>query len=163
MAPEAPRAGGLPAYITTLKEKGKTVASSFTSQKASATAASCAKATSGSSACSVAPCSLRAVMRLKDSLQKFSSEGYYCSPGLKHLNTEKLLEKQSSAQSLHLRTEKSISEISRHIYIKIIRFIGARLASGKHNAKEKLLSASRSAGLGKGHFSFEWHQLCLQG
>lgn len=52
MALEAPRAGGLPAYITTLKEKGEAVASSFTSQKAYATAPSCAKTTSGLSGCS---------------------------------------------------------------------------------------------------------------
>lgn len=52
MALEAPRAGGLPAYITTLKEKGETVASSFRSQKAYATAPSRAKTASGLSDCS---------------------------------------------------------------------------------------------------------------
>lgn len=110
MAPEAPRAGGLPARITTLKEKGKTVASSLTSQQAFATAASCAKATSGSSACSVAPCRLCAEMKLKEPLQQLSSEGCFCRLGPKHRNTEKLIEKQSSTQSLHLKTEKSISK-----------------------------------------------------
>lgn len=52
MALEALQAGSSPAYITTLKERGETVASSFTPQKAYATAASCAKTTSGSSDCS---------------------------------------------------------------------------------------------------------------